>query len=54
MKPSENKYDSSALRKLLIAILFHTIDNNASDSYIKKQLKWATVTDEEIAELMGD
>ena len=50
----DNTYSNAALRKLLVAILFHSIDSNVSNAYIKKQLKWATVTDEEIKELFGE
>jgi hypothetical protein len=47
-------YINPTLRKLLIAILYHSIDPQATDAYMKRQLKWATVTDEEIAELTGE
>lgn len=54
LKPANNKYSGDRLRRMLLAILFHSIDPQTSDEYIRRQLKWATATDDEIAELMGD
>lgn len=53
IKKENNIYSSAALRRLLISILFHTIDSQASDSYIRKQLLIAGATNEEIEALMN-
>lgn len=42
------------LRRVLLTILFHSIDPESSDDYIRKQMKIATATDEEIDELYGN
>ena len=42
----------SILRKILLSILFHNIDSNASDDYIRKQLSIAGATEEEIKEFL--